>query len=414
MAIIQGIKNIFKDKTPSIVDKAVSEVKNYYENSFSRILNTVFNGEKTPGELGAARNYIADYQTLRTRSWQSYWESEIAQFVVNKYCVWVVGTGLKLQSRPEQTVLIQEGINFKDKGFTKAVESRFSIWSNSRLSSYSGMETLSQLAYEAHKNAIVGGDCLVVLRVENKNLSVQLIDADHIVTPIYKNAAAEGNRIVYGVELNERGSHVAYHVLNDKGTTERIERVGSKSGNTMAFLVYGSRFRLDSVRGIPLVSTVLETLKKLDRYKEATVGSAEERAKIVLVQENGINSTGENVLLGKIAEAKSQGFGTAPESYPSDNPTKIASTTQKSVVNMPNGSTLKALESKNELYFKDFYTTNIQIVCAALGIPAEVAMDGYNGNYSASRAAIKSWDYSMKTAREKFAIQFYQGVYNCW
>ena len=81
---------------------------------------------------------------------------------------------------------------------------------------------------------------------------------------------------------------------------------------------------------------------------------------------------------------------------------------------MPIGASLKLLESKNELYFKDFYTTNIQLVAASVGIPYEVAMSMYNSNYSASRAAIKDWEHSMKTAREKFSYQFYQPFYNLW
>jgi capsid protein len=81
---------------------------------------------------------------------------------------------------------------------------------------------------------------------------------------------------------------------------------------------------------------------------------------------------------------------------------------------MPIGATLKSLESRNELYFKDFYITNIQLISAAIGIPYEVAMAMYNSNYSASRAAIKDWEHTMKTAREKFAVQMYQPTYDLW
>lgn len=45
-------------------------------------------------------------------------------------------------------------------------------------------------------------------------------------------------------------------------------------------------------------------------------------------------------------------------------------------------------------------------------MPYEVAMAMYNSNYSASRAAIKDWEHSMKTDRFYFAAQFYQPIYN--
>jgi hypothetical protein len=59
--------------------------------------------------------------------------------------------------------------------------------------------------------------------------------------------------------------------------------------------------------------------------------------------------------------------------------------------NMPRDSELKEVQSKNELYFKDFYTVNVDLVCSSINMPPEVAMSKYNSNYSASRAALKDW-----------------------
>jgi capsid protein len=38
----------------------------------------------------------------------------------------------------------------------------------------------------------------------------------------------------------------------------------------------------------------------------------------------------------------------------------------------------------------------------------------YDSNYSASRAAIKDWEYTMQTARDRFSQQFYQPYYELW
>jgi capsid protein len=183
-------------------------------------------------------------------------------------------------------------------------------------------------------------------------------------------------------------------------------------------MVYGSKYRIDNVRGMPLICAVLETLKKLDRYKEATVGSAEERQKIAYSIEHTSDSTGENPLIAKLVQSKSLGTGEAPESKSTDEyeaaATKIATTTQKQAFNMPIGSSLKLLSSTNELSFKDFYMTNVQFVSASIKMPYEVALSLYNSNYSASRAANKDWEHSMKTDRNNFAIQFYQNFYNLW
>ena len=72
------------------------------------------------------------------------------------------------------------------------------------------------------------------------------------------------------------------------------------------------------------------------------------------------------------------------------------------------------MQSENELSFKDFYDTNAKYLCAAVGIPFEVALAMFGSNYSASRAAIKDWEHTMKIEREFFARQFYQPFYNFW
>jgi capsid protein len=93
---------------------------------------------------------------------------------------------------------------------------------------------------------------------------------------------------------------------------------------------------------------------------------------------------------------------------------KITVTTEKQAFNMPIGAHLKSLESKNELYFKDFYSTNIMLFCAAAQIPYEVAMAKYDSNYSASRGAIKDWEHKLNVRRANFAFQFMQPVYDFW
>lgn len=414
------IKNL-EAELQAVKEQLVTAYASPYYN-YTPIYRTFFDGEKTPGEMGAAKDYMLSYNYLRVRSWQSYLESEITQTIINKYVLWVIGSGLKIQPEPVRYILESEGIKLNNE-FQKQVEQRFNLWTFSRYSDSGKMNSVDYLAGEAFKNAIVGGDVLIVLRVENGRTEMQVIDGSHVVSPClddkcYAEARNRGNRIEYGVELSPSNEHIAYYVLGADGKTYRVSRYGEKSGRLMAFMVYGSKYRIDNVRGLPLIAAVLETLKKLDRYKEATVGSAEERQKIAYSIEHNADSTGENPLLAKLQQAQNMGFGEASESKSTSEyeaaATKVATTTNKQAFNMPIGASLKLLESKNELYFKDFYTTNIQLVCASVGIPYEVAMASFNSNYSASRAAIKDWEHSMKTAREKFSYQFYQHFYNLW
>lgn len=385
------------------------------------LLSISFDGEKNLGELGAVTKYHLDYQALRYRSWESYLSSEITQTVINKQVNWVIGNGLKLQSEPVELVLQSEGINNnKLKEFSNLAEARFKLFTDSKKTDYSHLKSLQKLAKVAYKNAKIGGDCLTILRLEKGFLNVQLVDGSHIKTPLFsdhkKKALERNNTIVNGVELDSKGRHVAYYVQVGAEDVKRILAKESKHGREMAFLVYGSEYRIDDNRGLPVMSGVLEALKKLDRYKEAAVGTAEETAKVAYTIEHESFSTGENPLQKALVDAHNvdskqdvpldvQGKAMAKE---------IAISTTKQVFNMPNGAKLNTLDTSNNLHFKEFYGVNFVGICAAVGIPPEVALGKYDSNFSASRAALKDWEHTLQLERKEFSDQFYQKIYNFW
>ncbi len=381
-----------------------------------------FDGEKNLGGIGPIKEYLPAYDLLRLRSWQAYMESDVAHTVLNRITTWVVGKGLKLQSEPSSFLLGLEGVTVDANSFSNEVEARFNTFRKSRKTDYSGMRNMDIIAEEAYLNAIIGGDCLVVQRFDGKNITIQLIDGCHIQSPMYgtewyPQELANGNKIINGVELNSKGQHVRYWIRNNKNGFDKIDARGKSTGLLMAFMVYGMKHRLDNVRGVPLITVILETLKKLERYKEATIGSAEERQKIVYQIVHKEFSDGSNPLLSDAAKAIN--YNSDSDKIPVDVNGKqladtVAATTEKETFNMPVGSELKGLESKNELYFKDFYSVNINIVCAALNIPPDVAMSLYNSNYSASRAAIKDWEHTLGIKRDRFSFYFYQPIYDFW
>jgi hypothetical protein len=384
-------------------------------------LNIDFNGEKSLGGIGPLVDYSIEYEALRARSWKAYMDSEVAQTIFKKFTLWVIGSGLKLQAEPNKIILESEKISIDKQYFNELTEARFSIFCDSKDADYSGMKNLHQISEEAFLNSKIGGDVLVILRYENGSMTVQLVDGAHVVSPLgnYENrnetelSHLESN-IKRGVEVDEKGQHVAYWVETG---FDKIERIPARNeyGLVTAFLVYGMRYRIDNMRGIPLTSAVMQTLAEMDRYKEATIGAAEESAKVVYTIEHQAFSDGSNPLVGEFKRAR----GAAADDIPVDSAgnaiaTKVAATTHKQTYNMPNGASMKSFNSHKELYFKDFYTTHINLVCSTVGIPPNVAMSLYDGNYSSSRAAIKEWEHTLNVNRKDFYFQFYSHVYAFW
>lgn len=378
-----------------------------------------FDGEKNLGEMGPVKDLRPNYRALSMRSWQAFTESEVASTIIKRSCAWVIGRGLKLQSEPPKIIFDELGINLDVQKFSKSVEARFNLFRRSNLTSYSQMQNLDGIAKEAWKHALIGGDVLTILRYEEGRVNVQLIDGDFVQSMIsgtFPQKLSNGNTLQYGVERNDKGTHVAYHVRLANMEYRRIPAVSEESGLRTAFLVMGSKYRTNSMRGIPLIATILETLKKMERYKEAVLGSAEERAKIAYFIEHGVASDGENPMVKQMARALNpDGKDDLPKDINAQELANlVAATTNKSVYNMPRDSSMKSIEAKTELYFKDFFDINVKHVCAAINMPYQVAMMLYEGNFSASRAALKDWENTLLIDRQDFSDQFYAIIYAYW
>lgn len=401
--------------------------------SYEPIYATNFNGEKNLGELGPIKYYFMDYQSLRVRSWQAYIESATAQTVINKFNSWVIGKGLKAQSEPVGEILSK--MNPDLKAFSAQVEARWRVFANSVTCDYQGKRNLHELSFVAHKHAKVGGDILVVLRYEESGLKIQLIDGGHISSPLsgtdwWPMVAKNGNRIINGVEISARGEHVAYYVRKPVDSpnpymTFDVERIPcktteeDKSGLVSAFLLYGLEFRLDTQRGIPLLTAVLQKLKKMERYDEATLAAAEEQAKVAYQIKHQLGASGENPWTEQMSNAYNynpMNDGDLPRDIEGRQlANKVQATVNKMVVNLPPGAEVGAMrDNKDKLYYSEFLDKNNDIVCATVEIPPDVAMSQYNENYSASRAAIKDWEHTLDVKRTDFARGFLQKIYNYW
>lgn len=378
------------------------------------------NGEE---ELGPLKDYFLDYDRLRARSWQAYLDSELVQTVLGKYVTWIIGQGLRPQANPVKLVLESEGIRTDISTFNKLVEARFGVYADSAEIDHANMANLPRIASRAFANSITGGDVLVIQRyVPGRGITVQLIDGCHVQSPelgtdAWPQQLASGNIIRHGVETDASGQHVRYYVRNRDFTFTTIEARSPTTGFVTAYLVDGLEYRLDNVRSIPLISAILEAVKILDRYKTATLGAAEEQSKIGMQILHNEVSTGENPIINNLMKAYNN---SVLDAYPSDSngvelARNVQATFNKQTINMPRGAELKALNnSTGQLYFKEFYSVNINVLCAVLQIPPDIALSNYNSNYSASRAAIKDWEQTIMVKRAAFAYQFYRRIYAFW
>jgi capsid protein len=185
----------------------------------------------------------------------------------------------------------------------------------------------------------------------------------------------------------------------------------------LAWSVYGEKISSDHKRSVPEISQILEKANKLDRYTEAAVGKAEQAAKILNAITHQDYSTGENPLDDLVKrKLKVKGDGTEVDSFVLGDglANRITETTSNMTINMPPGSKLESFGTDIESDYAGFESANFNKISAASGVPPEVAMQMYNSNYSASRAAINGWGYVVDIDREDYSLQFYKPFYKLW
>jgi len=370
-----------------------------------------FDGEKTEGELGSPKIAIPEYIGARERAWELQLTNDVAKLVMNKFSKWVIGKGLRFNSTPELKYI--SGIN--QEQFIENVEYRFRLYQQSTNCDYSSMANFHRKALEAYYNSKVSGDVLVILRVKNKNVNIQLIDGANIQTPLNYGKDA---MILDGVEYDETGKHVAYHVLNEDLKFTRVPAYHKPTGLRLAFLVYGSKFRLNETRGLPMLIEDFEKIKNIERYVDATVKNAEISSELILVNEHDNSSTGEDIF--KTGAGQGLSGKTNKPNPIEDLPTakvfqkNMSRMTKAAVMNNTIGATLKHVKADAESLMPDFLESNLKLVFASAGIPYEVALSVYNSNYSASRAAIKDWEHILKVETFDFSSQFYEPFYRLW
>ena len=379
---------------------------------------SVFDGSKYFGGLNAPEFVWTDYWSLRLHSAKLFKENLYARGLIRRLVTNEIATGLSLEAIPSALILgmteDEQEDNLND--WSELVESRFQIWSkNPLLCDYRQKNTFGALQRMARAEALVSGDVLVVLRQSQRTglPSIQLIPSHRVQTPIGHNLR-QGNKILHGVEIDQRGRQVAFWILQDDDkTSKRLPAFGERSGRRIAWLVYGTDKRLDDVRGEPILSLVMQSLKEVDRYRDSAQRKATLNSIIAMSVEKGENKPGTKPLSGGAVRR-----GQADLANPDGTTRKFNIATQ-----LP-GLVLDELQQGEKLVAHDSSTTDINFpvfeaaIVHALAwaneIPPEVLTLAFQNNYSASRGAVNEFKIYLDKSRSERAEEFGEPVYIEW
>jgi len=401
-------KNIFKGKAaePSAVDTT--------EKIVATLQNAVWNGNKFYGGFGDTKVFTVDHQELRSKSLQLFRENMYARGAIRRLVTNEINTGLTVEVYPYEPALGVPVDSLSD--WSEDIEIRFGLWAQTpAMCDYEGRRTFGEIQREARREALAGGDVLVVLHVDKDSLlpKVQLVSGGRVSSP-WNAKEANGKKIVSGVELDPvNRSHVAYWVKNEKNEYDRIAAHGLESGRRVAWLMYGTDLLVDDVRGESLLSLVLQSLKDIDRYRDAATRKALINSILALFIEKTQDKMGTNPITGG-AVLKSNAT--------------IADNTGENrtfgIADMIPGVFIEELQygerptphstSGTDVNFGPFEDAIIAAISWSMEMPPEILRLAFTKNYSASQAAINEFKIYLNLLWSRFGDEFCKPIYEQW
>lgn len=362
---------------------------------------------------GSSREDIEDnVSILRQRTRDLYMGVPIANGAVKTMRTNIVGRGLRLKPNIDAELL---GVSPEERRtLEKQIEREWNIWAESTDCDMARIDNFYELQQLAFLNWLISGDCLAVLPVKPRlnqpyDLRVQLIEADRLCSP--DNCDTIDNKIVGGVEVDQSGEVVAYHIADHHPLSyayadiswQRVEAFGKTTGRRNVLHLM-NRERIGQRRGVPFLAPVIESLKQLGRYTDAELVAAVVSGMFTVFIEKADASSEDAI--GSIIPEEVQ--------VDAEDETTIE-LAPGAVIDLNEGEKAHDMNpGRPNANFGGFVEAICQQIGASLEIPYELLIKRFNSSYTASKGALEEAWKMFNMYRDWLATDFCQPVYEEW
>ena len=371
-------------------------------------------------DAGNAEDNIDLYSsTLRKRARDLYAGGGLARSGPETLTTSVVGWGILPKPKIDGDYLGMTDETREEA--EKAIAREFRLWAGNTMCDATRRQNFYGIQQLAFLSMLMSGDVFALFGMkENKRTPYQttlrLLEADRICNPDSSGdsegtATDSGGRIVDGVETDQEGTVIRYHVASRSPIAENdsseliwtaIDAFGADTGypNILHVMTYE---RPEQCRGIPFVAAEIEQLKQFTRYMNAELAANVVSAMLTcfITSDQDDGSFGMQDAVNK--EDKVTDDDISLELAPG------------AVYSLPPG---KKIETVNPLrsnsQFETFVNTCITVIASSMGIPKEVLTKKYESNYTAARAALLDFWRTVKVYRTRFNDDFNQPIYEQW
>lgn len=345
---------------------------------------------------------LPELDNLRSRSRDLARNNPLACGAISTQVTSIIGTGLSPQSQIDAEYL---GLDDETaETWQRRAEREFNVWANSCESDVRRTLDFYEQQAVAFRQTLENGD-VFALRTYRERAGLpfatqyQLIEGDLVSNPSFQ---ADSEKLAAGVEKDEFGAPIAYHVANvhpgdyrnTKSTSwRRIEAFGD--GGIRNMLHPYRVLRPGQTRGVPVLAPVIESFKQLGKYTEAELMAAVISGMFTVFVQTESGEAG-------FEDPDSQDKSDAGE-YKLGN---------GAIIGLAPGETIETTNpGRPNAQFEPFVLAIIRQIGVALEMPYEVLIKHFTASYSASKGAlIEAWRM-FKARRHWFANTFCQPVY---
>ena len=410
------VGTLFPAKTPEPVEFAFPDIRTSANLPAGQFYEW-HDGEKFPGGMGPVPILTVDYWTLRARSAELFSRNLYARGLIRRLATAVTGTGLTVEATPDPDIvgMTEEQVSV----WTEQAEMLFELWGSlGELCDVQGRLNFAQQQRAVFVEAMVCGDVLCVVTQDQVTRLPKLrrVSGEMVQTPM-GYVAPDGFTIEHGVEIDSSGRHVAYHIrkIDRRKLTYEFERIPAfdSRGRPNAFLVYGSNdHRLDQVRGEPLLTIALQSLKEIDRYRDSVQRKALVTSLLSLVVTKSEPSIGTRpgVQMGGGIQRK---VSNQPQEEAGPRQMNVARGVPGIILDELNaGEDIRAMSAQGtDERFSEFESAIVSAVAWHLEIPPEIAGQKFTSSYSASKGANAEFDVVVDVRRNELGAQFVKVMY---
>lgn len=358
---------------------------------------------------------------LVSKSRVLYTKVPLAQAIIKTFTRGVIGSGLHLNPTDEV----------------------FNLLSSTYSLDACKQQDIYQLQQQAFETMLLSGECWLIRQKSNDSeySSWYLAEPDHIFNPPFIAAKSDGNYyyknhiLIDGIEYSANGLPWAIHYcpnpytasLTSKKSWERIFFYDKEGLPNVIQLKLVDR--PEYPRGLPILSSLIETLYGLYAYTQAQIQMGILESCQALIVKTNTNKTlnpfaamsekdmNAPLIADNNTPSKSQDFTIAPPNNRDLNGfiNNVNYVVPGQTIHLAPDESLECITptgpSSNLI---DYYNLVLEQCCAALGIPKPCLNGVYDASFSASKASIAQWNFTISKYRKAFVEQLLKPLYRVY